>query len=462
MMGHVPKTDALFYYFRLEDQIPQHHLLRLINRYVDFAFVHQRLACFYKEGGRPSVDPEVLMRMLLLGYLYGIGSDRKLAEEVRLNLAYRWFTGLGLDHDVPDHSTFSKNRHDRFRESGIFREIFEEIVRRCIQEGLVEGKHLSVDGTVIQADAQGKCRKAPKELEQIAKPSWSLKEYLAELEKQDPKSSSGDDASASNETSLNEDKEAKTVSTTDPDAAWCGKYGPAHWAYYDNYLIDNPSRVIVGVEGTAALFSQEAVAAQKMLEDLPRLGLHPESLGADKAYGSGEFLAWLLNRKIAPHIPVIDHHHQTQGRFTKDRFQYDASTNSFTCPNGQTLSYRGLNRQAQMYVYSSRPSQCQGCPLKAQCITGPSRKVTMHWYEDARQAARALKGTPAYEQSRKTRYRVEVLYSELKNRIELRKVRLRRLWNVAEQFLLAATVQNIKRLVKFLNLKQPTLAPNTA
>src|ERR1019366_3586929 len=345
---------------------------------------------------------------------------------------------------------------------GIFREIFEEIMRRCIQEGLVEGKHLSVDGTVIQADAQGKCRKDPKELEHIAKPSWSLKEYLAELEKQDPKGSSGDDESASSTAPAKEEEKAKTVSTTDPDAAWCGKYGPARWAYYDNYLIDNPSRVIVGVEATPALFSQEAVAAQKMLENLRRLGLDPESLGADKAYGSGQFLAWLLERKIAPHIPVIDRQHQTQGRFTKEQFEYDAATNSFTCPHGQTLKYRGLNRQTQMYVYSTRPSQCQGCPLKAQCITGTSRKVTVHWYEEARQATRALKGTPAYEQSRKTRYRVEVLYSELKNRVELRKVRLRRLWNVAEQFLLAATVQNIKRLVKFLNLKQPTLAPNTA
>ena len=134
MMGQQPRTAPLFYYFRLEDQTPEQHLLRQIDRYVDFSFVRERLRSFCSLTGRPSIDPEVLLRLLVVGYLYGITSERRLREEVRLNLAYRWFTRLGLEQEVPDHSTFSKNRYGRFRQAGMFREVFEEIVRRCLEE----------------------------------------------------------------------------------------------------------------------------------------------------------------------------------------------------------------------------------------------------------------------------------------------------------------------------------------
>ena len=147
MMGHQAHTASLFYYVRLEDQIPESHLLRLIHTHVDFSFVRQRLEPYYSATGRPSIDPEVLVRLLLLGYLYGITSERRLIEEVRMHLGYRWFVGVGLDQDVPDHSTLSKNRHGRFRQAGVFREVFEEIVRRCLAAGFVEGRQLAVDGT---------------------------------------------------------------------------------------------------------------------------------------------------------------------------------------------------------------------------------------------------------------------------------------------------------------------------
>src|ERR1700687_5010850 len=153
MMGQLPRTQSLFYYFRLQDQIPEDHLLRLIDSNIDFSFVREQLKDFYSPMGRPSIDPEVLLRSLLVGYLYGITSERRLLDEVRMHLAYRWFTGLGFDRELPDHSTFSKNRHGRFRGAGVFREVFEEIVRRCIAGGLVDGRHLTVDGTLVQANA---------------------------------------------------------------------------------------------------------------------------------------------------------------------------------------------------------------------------------------------------------------------------------------------------------------------
>ena len=153
MMGQHDRSEALFYYFRLEDQVPENHLLRLIDKHVSFEFVRQQLKDSYSETGRPSIDPELLLRILLIGYLYGITSERKLVEELRMHLAWRWFTGLGFEQEIPHHSTFSKNRHGRFQESNLFHELFERIVEQCIAAGLVKGEQMSVDGSFIMANA---------------------------------------------------------------------------------------------------------------------------------------------------------------------------------------------------------------------------------------------------------------------------------------------------------------------
>jgi len=158
MMGQHARSEALFYYFRLEDQVPEHHLLRLIDQHISFKFVWQQLKDSYSETGRPSIDPELLLRILLIGYLYGITSERKLVEELRMHLAWRWFTGLSFDQDIPHHSTYSKNRHGRFQESKLFEQLFEQIVRQCVEVGLVQGKHLSVDGSFVEANAAKESR----------------------------------------------------------------------------------------------------------------------------------------------------------------------------------------------------------------------------------------------------------------------------------------------------------------
>jgi transposase len=145
MMGQHDRSEALFYYFRLEDQVPETHLLRLIDKHISLAFVREKLKESYSDTGRPSIDPELLLRILLIGYLYGITSERKLVEELRMHLAWRWFTGLGFDQEIPHHSTFSKNRHGRFQESKLFEQLFEEIVARCLEAGLVR-RQQSVGG----------------------------------------------------------------------------------------------------------------------------------------------------------------------------------------------------------------------------------------------------------------------------------------------------------------------------
>ena len=245
MMGQQSRTESLFYYFRLQDQIPENHLLCLIDRHIDFGFVREQLKDFYSSMGRPSIDPEVLLRLLLIGYLYGITSERRLLEEVRMHLAYRWFTRLGFENEVPDHSTFSKNRHGRFRKCQIFRKVFEEIVQRCLKTGLVEGQNLAVDGTLVGASASNQSRVPREKLVAVAQVSRTVREYLTELERQNPV--------ADREESLNVQD---TVSSTDPDAARAVKSGPATLGYYDNYLVDTTSRIILSVDATPARFCQ--------------------------------------------------------------------------------------------------------------------------------------------------------------------------------------------------------------
>ncbi len=201
-----------------------------------------------------------------------------------MHLAWRWFTGLGFDQEIPHHSTFSKNRHGRFQESKLFEQLFEQIVKQCVEVGLVQGKHLSVDGSFVEANAAKESRIPREQLAEAARVNRSVRQYLVELEQQNPVE----------EPVHRQDQ----VSTTDPDSTYATKGGtPARLGYYDNYLVDNHSCVIVGVQATAARMSQETVAAQDMLTRFAQWqGRAPDSVAADTTYGNGEFLQWLADR----------------------------------------------------------------------------------------------------------------------------------------------------------------------
>src|SRR6202030_2624072 len=181
MMGQHDRSEALFYYFRLEDQVPETHLLRIIDKHISLAFVREELKENYSDTGRPSVDPELLLRILLIGYFT---SERKLVEELRMHLAWRWYTGLGFDQEIPHHSTFSKNRHGRFQESKLFEQLFERIVRQCVEVGLVRGQHLSVDGSFVEANAAKESRIPREQLAEAAQVHQTVRQYLQEVEEQ--------------------------------------------------------------------------------------------------------------------------------------------------------------------------------------------------------------------------------------------------------------------------------------
>jgi transposase len=275
MMGQqTGLQERLFYEFRLEDWVPVDHLLRKIDAVLDLSGLRRELAPFYSHTGRPSVDPELMIRMLLVGYCYGLRSERRLCEETHLNLAYRWFCRLGLEDAVPDHSTFSKNRHGRFRESALFRRLFEEVVARCMRAGLVGGEGFAIDASVIEADAaagrkvDGKLTTWP-EAEKLARP---VREYLAAL-----------DQAAAAEAAKTEDADhdmppgnpptpPKVTSLTDPSAAWTNKgQRKVGFAYGTNYLIDLQRAIIVDVEATPARWSAEVATTKTMLGRVRRI-----------------------------------------------------------------------------------------------------------------------------------------------------------------------------------------------
>jgi transposase len=439
MMGQHDRSEALFYYFRLEDQVPEAHLLRLIEKHISFAFVREKLKSSYSDTGRPSIDPELLLRILLIGYLYGITSERKLVEELRMHLAWRWFTGLGFDREIPHHSTFSKNRHGRFQESKLFEELFEQIVKQCVEVGLVQGKHLSVDGSFVEANAAKESRIPREQLAEAAQVNQTVRQYLVELEQQNP----------AEEPMHQQDQ----VSTTDPDSTYATKGGtPARLGYYDNYLVDNDSCVIVGVQATAARMSQETVAAQDMLTRFAEWrGCKPESVAADTTYGNGEFLQWLADRSITPYMRTRDSAlRKNNPGYGPERFIYQPDSNTYRCPAGEQLNYVGLNVRNRAYAYIGSAKRCGACSQKTQCTAGRYKYLAIHIHESVRQRARELTQTPEFAKAQRQRKKVEALFAELKNQIGLRRLRLRRLRFVREQFFLAAVAQNIKRLVRFL------------
>jgi len=435
--------SQLFYLFNLERRIPASHLLRRINPVVTqiLADLRDNLAPFYSDIGRPSIDPELMLRMLIVGYCYGIRFERRLCEEVALHLAYRWFCRLGLDDEVPDHSTFSVNRHGRFRDSDIFRQIFEAVVRACMNAGLVKGEGFAVDASVIEANASRYHGKAPDEID------WSLpehqtraaEEFLAGLDDEDP------DANR---------KPPKVISPVDPCSAWTAKANKrVQFGYGLNYLIDlGPGAVIVDVEATPARTYDEVAATRPMLERTEKtFGLKPQCLAADTAYGTGKFLAWIVGQKITPYIPVWDKSTRDDGTFSRSDFAFDKEKNVYTCPAGKTLPTTGHVSTDHMIRYLASIRDCKDCSLKEKCCPNMAyRRVTRDVNEDARDIARALMGTPEYEKSRDERKKVEMKFAHVKSHHGFERLRLRGLSGARDECHLAAIVQNLKTLAKYI------------
>ena len=445
MMGRrTHDQEQFFYSFRLEDAVPDDHPVREIAAVLDLSWVHSELAPYYPRLGRPSIDPVLMIRMLIVGYVFGIRSERALCREVGVNLAYRWFCGLSIEDKVPDHSAFSHARNERFRDSGIFRSVFERVVGACIGAGLVGGEGFAVDASLIAADAN-KQRSTPgaqwnKKLDPQAV-GRATKEYLARL----------DDVAFG----AASDVTPKFVSPSDPAAQWTGaQRGPAFFAYSDNYLIDVKFGIIMDVEASRAIRQAEVGAAKTMIERTEqRFAIKPERLAGDTAYGSGANLNWLVNEaKIAPHIPVVDKSKREDGTFSREDFSFDKERNVYICPAGKFLTTTGkVATDGETLYYRAKTRDCRSCLLKAHCCPKvPWRRIPRSIYEEARDVARALAKTEAFERSRRDRKRVEMLFAHLKRIFRLARLRLRGPCGAQFEFTMAAIAQNLRRLAKLL------------
>ncbi|CAN5492294.1 IS1182-like element ISBma2 family transposase [soil metagenome] len=459
MMGRSTVQDQLFYAFSLEDQVPRGHLLRGIDRFLDLGELRQHLAPFYSHTGRPSIDPELMVRMLVVGYCQGIRSERRLCEEVHLNLAYRWFCGLGLEDSVPDHSTFSKNRHGRFRQSDAFRFVFETVLRRCMTEGLVEGEGFAIDASVIKADANRAGSVSSSEVAQWRQGnrcSRAVREYLEAIDAANPVAEDG------SEEPHDTPAESRNISPTDPAAHWtAARGGPAFYAYSTNYLIDLAAGIIMDVEATPALRTPEVDSTRTMIDRVEkRFDVKPRRLVGDTAYGTAPLLGWMVQEKqIEPHVPVWDKTARKDGSLSINEFQWAPERNEYVCPEGHALRHerrqfttpRSHITKADTVVYRASQADCVGCAMKDRCCpTTPFRKIARSIHEDAREVARAISQTPEYTQSSRDRKKVEMLFAHLKRIMKLDRLRLRGLSGARDEFLMAATVQNLRRMAKRL------------
>jgi transposase len=438
--------QQLFYSFNLDDHVPTDHLLRGINRFLDLGDLRHHLAPFYSHTGRPSIDPHLLIRMLIVGYCFGIRSERRLCEEVHLNLAYRWFCRLGLEDQVPDHSTFSKNRHGRFRDSDTLRFVFEQVLERCVREGLVGGEGFAIDASLVKADANRQRGVPGAEVDWTDQQSISrpVREYLAALDQAEV-----------------EKNTPKNISLTDPAAQWSAAGGPAFYAYSANYLIDVAAGIVVDVEATPAHKIDEIHATKTMIERVEdRFDLRPDRLIGDTNYGTTAILGWMVDEKhIEPHVPVWDKTQRNDETLSSSDFQWDEQADEYRCPQGHVLrsQWRAFTHlrthvtKADTIIYRSSQSDCATCPLKTRCCPNtPIRKIARSAHESARDIARDIAKTDAYKQSRKDRKKVEMLFAHLKRILKLDRLRLRGLSGANDEFLLAATAQNLRRMAKWL------------
>jgi len=433
----------------IEELVPQDHLLRKINRVIDFEFIREKVKGLYcADNGRPAIDPVVLFKMLFLGYLYGVRSERQLVREIQVNVAYRWFIGFGLTDKIADASTFSQNRRRRFTEGTVYQEIFDGIVEQALRRKLIGGRVLYTDSTHLKASAnKNKFRK-----EQIEQ---STRGYLAELEVAiDADRKAHGKKPLSPNVQETERKEVK-VSTTDPDSGYMVRDGkPEGFFYLDHRTVDGKYNLITDTHVTAGNVHDSIPYLERLDRQCERFGFDVEAVGLDAGYMTAPICKGLEDREL---FGVIGYRRPTHrdGYLRKRDFHYDAKRDGYRCPNGQLLTYRTTNREGYR-EYRSDPKHCRVCPLLASCTQNAQKIKTMtrHVWEESRERVDARRlteeGRQIYKRRKET---IERSFADGKELHGQRYVRMRGLLRAQEQCLLTAACQNMKKMALILTRK---------
>jgi transposase len=438
----------------IDSLVPQNHLLRKVERTVDFRFIRDRVKHLYcEDNGRPALDPVVLFKLLLLGYLYGVRSERQLMREVEVNVAYRWFLGLKLRDKVPDASTLSQNRRRRFAESTVYQEIFDEIVLLAMNKGLASGTVLYTDSTHLKANAN-------KNKYDLASVQVKPQEYLAALDQ-----AIGEDRAAHGKKPLKEQPEAEPetkqikVSRTDKDSGYMVRDGkPKGFFYLDHRTVDGRHAIITDTHVTPANVHDSVPYLGRLDRQRERFNFNVRAVGVDAGYAAAAITQGLEERSIYGVIGYRTPTHR-DGYFYKREYRYDEKLDVYICPNGQLLNYRTTNREGYRQ-YHSDPDKCRNCPVRQKCTqsANATKVVTRHVWEASRERIDQHRldrvGKRIYKRRKET---VERSFADAKQLHGHRYARMRGLSKVQQQCLLAATAQNIKKIALLLSRIEPNM-----
>lgn len=430
----------------LEELVPADHLLRLIDRHIRFDFIREKTVHLYcTDNGRPALDPVLLFKILFIGYLFGIRSERQLMREIQVNVAYRWFLGLRLTDKVPDASTLSQNRRRRFAGTDIEQQIFDAIVEQAIEHRLIGGRDFYSDSTHLKASAN-------KNRHDVHQVSQTPVTYLAELE-----SAIAADREAHGKKPLPEQaaeaplKEIK-ISRTDPDSGYMVRDGkPTGFFYLDHRTVDGAHALITDIHVTPANLHDSVPYLDRLDRMRQRFAFDVTATGLDAGYFTPAICKGLEERGIYGVIGYRRPNHR-EGYFYKRDYAYDRAREGYTCPAGEFLPYRTTNRLGYR-EYASSAGQCRDCPMRGQCTQSAAgvKVITRHVWEDFKEAVAAHRLTDAgkaiYKRRKET---VERSFADAKELHGHRYARFRGLSKVRAQCLLAGACQNMKKIARLL------------
>ena len=431
--------------------VPDNHLLKRIEKVISFEFVRDKTKNYYSHTGKPSIDPVVLIKMLLVGYLFDIRSERRLIEEITLNLAYRWYIGYDLDEAVPDHSIFSKARA-RFGKK-LFLDIFENILVKCIDFGLVSNHAVLIDSTIVKANASiqslVEVNLSPedywKKLDQKEKPKKKLtgKQFTGKVDK----NKIGKRRRDENRTSL------RKKSTTDPDATMFFRPGQGSYLSYKAHFSTDISGFVTAVLASPSSL-HDIGAVPYLIESHEKILGTPAWVAADTKYGSEECLKYLQDMNIKTAVRPETKNNKP-GYFSKDKFTYDSSKDCYTCPDGKILKRKSKSYTQNRINYKANKNDCQLCRKRGQCISGKGKfRLVSHYdspcYQKAREWYRSEYGQ-AMQKLRKTV--IEGIFGQAKVYHGMARSKFRGISKVEIQLLLTATALNLKKMIKIMGIK---------
>jgi transposase len=456
-MGRKDEYQSKMEFIDLNDFVPSNNILRQINEKIDFSFIYSKMEKYYSKLGRKSLDPVLLFKMLLIGYLFNVDSERELEQQVHLNIAYRWFLGLDLSDTVPDHSTFSQNRRRRFKDSTVFQEIFDHIVKICIEKGLVTGEVIVTDSTHIKASAaKGKVEKVVAEK--------TPTHYLNTLEQEAKKIEKGLEERRIESGTKKRGRKLKGPSTekisvvkTDSDSGLLNRPGkPSGPHYLAHTSIDTENGIIVDIHPSAGNINDCEPFVERLKVIQEKFNLDIICVGADRGYDTTPIHHGLKTLEITGYISPIQH--DTAFKTTSYReFTYNNESDKYTCQNQKELTFTHLTRSNGNHyykTYSAKTKDCKVCPFREQCFGKTANKRTISRpiaHELLEENIQRTK-TDEYKLVQKLR-RVwcEGSFGTMKIKHNLYKTYKRGIQKILEQCLFSALALNLKRIVKVIN-----------